>query len=198
MARINVDCDGVVCDFVPGLFTKLREQGFDPKPVEDPSWRTWDIFKVMTDDMREASFTMMAEHQFWRELPVIDYAQEAIAALRQAGHHIQWVTTAWDPCFGWRDARRDWLDHHFADPKQDIRKDLTVTGAKNEIWADVFIDDKPDHIIGWHTHHPAPEHRGILYRTNFNHHHHEDLENLVWSPESVDSILGWLEEKYGA
>ena len=76
-----------------------------------------------------------------------------------------------------------------------MHKDFTVTGDKSETWADVFIDDKADAIVAWHKHHPAPRHRAILYRTNFNHDAHGDLENVIWNQESVDLILKWLEDK---
>lgn len=198
MAKINVDCDGVVADLIPYLWDCLAKEGLPPEPVSDPKWRTWDVLKLLTEEQQQFAFAWMGDHNWWRKLPVVPYAQEAISALRSAGHRIHWITTAWDDCFGWRDARRDWLHRNFDDPAQNLHKDLTVTGDKAETWADVFIDDKPSAIIDWHKHHPAPAHRGILYKTNFNHAHHDDLENIVWSPESVSMLLGWLEEKYGA
>lgn len=196
MARINCDVDGVVADFVPHLFGTLRAKGFEPKPIGDPSWRTWDIFDVMDEEMRACAFDLLANHHWWRSMPVVPYAKEAIRALREAGHHVQWVTTAWDECFGWRDARRDWLGAHFDDPVQNIKKDLTVAACKGEIWADVFIDDKPSHILDWHAHHKAAGHRGILYKTRFNEDHHDDLEHIEWSPASVEMVIDWLAEKY--
>jgi 5'(3')-deoxyribonucleotidase len=196
LAQINCDVDGVVCGFVPGLFEKLQERGFAPKPIDDPVWGTWDIFERMSKEMRNASFAVLAEPDFWSDLPVVPYAQEAIRDLRAAGHHIQWVTTAWNSCFGWYDARRNWLDKNFASPDQNLSRDLTVTGSKGLIWADVYIDDKPAHIVEWHEHHSLPEHRAILYKTYFNVDSHGDLDHIEWSPESVANILDWLDSKY--
>jgi 5'(3')-deoxyribonucleotidase len=193
--KINMDVDGVVCGFVVGLFERLRTAGFDPEPYHHAKWRTWDIFKVMPEDMRTAAFAIMRSPSFWTQLPTVDYAQDAIAAFRSEGYKIRWVTTPWDKCFGWRDARRDWLDEKFGCADQDLHLDLICAGDKSDVWADVFVDDKPSHIIAWHKNHPAPRHRGILYRTNFNSHHHDDLENIIWSPESVEMILRWLAGK---
>ena len=192
MARINVDCDGVVCDFIPGLFAALKAKGFDPGPIDSPNYRTWDVLKSVPKECSKPMFAMLAKHKFWEDLPVIDGAQKAIAALRDSGHHIHWVTSPWESCFGWADARRYWLEENFKHPDQNTHKDLTVTGTKNFIWADVFIDDKADHIIGWHARHPGPEHRAILYKTTFNVDHHDDLDHIEWSDESVEKILAWL------
>jgi 5'(3')-deoxyribonucleotidase len=196
MARINVDCDGVVCDFIPGLFGALKAIGLDPGPIDHPNYRTWDVLKNVPEECSEPMFEMLKEHEFWEKLPVIDGAQEAILALREAGHHIHWVTSPWEKCFGWRDARHAWLNAHFDHPQQNLSKDLTVTGTKDFIWADVFIDDKADHIRGWHAHHPGLAHRAILYKTSFNVDHHDDLDHIEWSEDSVAMILAWLREKY--
>ena len=196
MARINVDVDGTVCGFMPALMERLSQEGHETLGLDHPMWRTWDVFDEMSPEMKEDAFYILEDSVFWLMLPVIEYADTAIARLREAGHRIHWITSPWLKCHGWADARRDWLDRHFSHPDQHLAVDLTVTGDKSRVWADVFIDDKASSIIEWHRFHPAPKHRAILYRTTFNCAHHDDLENLVWTPESVDSILEWLEEKY--
>ena len=96
MAKINCDVDGVVCDFVPALFERLRSEGFDPLPYTDPLWRTWNFFNRMPADMKAAAFAMMEKADFWRELPNVAFSQEAIRQFREAGHKVHWITTAWE------------------------------------------------------------------------------------------------------
>jgi 5'(3')-deoxyribonucleotidase len=195
--RINLDVDGVVCDFVPYLWERLAKAGFEVSHHSDPKWRTWNIFDVMDTPAREKAYSICNSENFWLDLPTVPYAAEAVNAFRDAGHSIRWVTTPWWGCRTWTAARFDWLDRNFKHPKQNLKMDFTTCGDKSEIWADVFIDDKAEAVIDWHKHHPAPKHRGILYKTNFNHGYHSraDLENIEWTPESVLSILEWLESK---
>lgn len=196
MARINLDVDGVVADTTPGLFSSLKQAGFDPLPPDDPSWRTWYIMDRMTPDMRTEALKTFNEPSFWRNLPTVPGAKEAVQAFREAGHHIQWVTTPWEQCYGWREERRDWLKEQFEYPSQKLELDLTVGGSKAEIWADVYIDDKPEHVRGWTEKWGDKNHLGLLYRNNFNHECQKDYKTIVWSSTNIELVLTWLKERY--
>lgn len=190
MATINLDVDGVVCDLVGGLFSALRGEGFDPKPIDDPSWKHWFFFSDMPPEMRMVSFGIMSDHNFWRELKPTMGSLESVIRLYTAGHRVQWVTTAWEDCFGWRDARRDWLSQHFSlEGDIDIEKNLVVAKDKSVIGGDVFIDDNPSNVVGWKR---ANMGRSLLYRSPFNRRYHDTLENIVWSHDTVSAILGLL------
>ena len=176
------DVDGVVADMVPYLFELLRRDGFEIADISDPMWHRWNFFQDMSRDARESAYEIMADSAFWYDLPVVEGAKDGIATMREAGHHIQWVTTPWTSCIGWSDARREWLNHNFGCDQQDIARDLTITGNKSNIMADIFIDDKVSNVREW-----AARNDGLalLFKTNFNREAHEEMATVTWSHGQV-------------
>ena len=176
--EVICDVDGVVCDFVPYLFDLLRKEGHDIADANDPKWDKWNFFEDMEDSARKLAFEMLQEYSFWRNAYVVNGAVEGIKRLRDAGYKIHWVTTPWWSCNQWLYARMEWLEEHFSDDCQDIQRDLTASGNKATIYADVFIDDKVDNVREW-----AERNSGLalLYKTNFNRYAHDEMRTITWS-----------------
>jgi 5'(3')-deoxyribonucleotidase len=61
------------------------------------------------------------------------------------------VTTRFKPSKTWAFERDAWLSELFGFNTDD---DIIYTGAKELVYGDVFVDDKPDNIIKWKKRHP--------------------------------------------
>ena len=144
--RIIVDVDCTVADFV-GAICRVVD-------VPDRSIaKEWDWFKSaysprQTEQVRKE----MSDHRFWSKLPVIRDANKGIAWLRAQGHDIVWVTAPFRACFGWCDARREWLNRNFNIDKHN--EPLVFTKAKYLVGADVIIDDMPEIVDAYGAAHP--------------------------------------------
>lgn len=69
-----------------------------------------------------------------------------MAALRNAGHEIIVVTSAYESCRSWESVRREWLLRNFGIPCHDV----IVTSRKDLVHGDLLIDDKPAHVAAFH------------------------------------------------
>ena len=168
MAIVNLDVDGVVCGFSPHLFKTLELDGFDVASLPEEIYTVWDIFSLMPPDMKRHAFDLLSHHLWWEGIPVIEGAIEGVQSIRDAGHRIHWITSPWTACFGWANARSNWLDAHFDHPEQSLSKDLTVAGDKSFSDADVYVDDRPSNLRSWLAHFDGIKHQGVLYLNSHN------------------------------
>lgn len=193
---INLDVDGVVCDFAPFMFETLRKDGYDVDALDPEVYKVWDIFPMMPQDMRKHAFALCEDPNYWLKIPVISGAQESVAKLRAAGHRIHWITTSWGPCFGWADIRKSWLNKHFDCEEQNLSKDLTIAGDKSFSDADVFVDDKAASVRDWLSHFSGRKHTGILYT---NSHNERDADEFplkgTWDEGLADMIIEFGESQ---
>lgn len=135
--RVLLDCDGVLADCIPYLFKRI---GADFGPVDN-----WDFLKFLEGEQKTRATQLMKEPVFWAFLPLIEGAQEGVKRIEDAGHEIHYVTSEWKSCSGWGNARRYWLKENFgADPSR-----VHISDSKHIISGDVFVDDKPEHILSW-------------------------------------------------
>lgn len=154
MSKILLDVDGVVSDMVPTLF---EEMSGDLKVEDFPDW---DIFSQMTKEQQDEAYKILEDPLFWTNLPLIDGAKKAVRLLKAAGHDIVWVTTPWDSCRGWGDARRFWIRENFGDDR------VVATHDKEKEDGDVFIDDKPSNVKRWAAAHP--DKKAFIFDTPHN------------------------------
>jgi len=189
---INLDVDGVVCDFAPHMFETLKEiYGFDVDSLDPEIYKVWDIFPLMPDEMRKFAFKeLMSNPFYWMSIPVVDGAVEGVNKLVEHGHRIHWITSPWASCFGWADARKKWLEKNFG--LKDGYKDLTITGDKSFSDADVFVDDKPSSVRDWLSHFSGRKHTGVLYGISHNEREQSEFEYVSnWKNGLADLILSF-------
>lgn len=127
----------------------------------------WDIFKLLSRDELNYGFKILAEAGFWGNLKPKQSAQTMIEELRREGHTILFCTAPWEGCKDWDNVRRDWLKKHF---NAKGREDVVITSAKEFVWGDVFVDDKPANIIKWNARWMSKGSKSFLYETLSNKH----------------------------
>jgi len=146
MTRILLDVDGVVADFTKGVEDATNHK-FSKEDL-----KVWDILDKLDPEKKEHALEVLTEPEFWRNLPIIDGAQEVVNSWDSLGHDITWVTSPWVSCESWESARRDWLDMHFGLGTKGHH--YIPTSSKGKIVGDVFIDDKPKNVTEWMAAHP--------------------------------------------
>lgn len=136
-----------VCDVVADLCGEtLRRLDIQlPQQIND-----WDIFNNVSKEDGARIMELYNMQSFWKELPVIKNAQQGVNALRESGYRIHWITSPWYSCDNWENIRRDWLARHFGTGPLD----MTSTAEKYRFNGDIFIDDRPKHVLQWQQHHP--------------------------------------------
>jgi len=145
LERIAIlDCDEVLCTLRD---TIVAECVPSLQGVEVP---IWDYFSVVTPEELVAMRTRMKDPLFWRKLPVEPGAQAGVQKLRADGFHIVVATAPYRSNKMWGYERYGWLAKHFdIDPD-----DVLIGNRKHLIDGDLFIDDRPEHIVTWGPSHP--------------------------------------------
>lgn len=175
MSRAILDVDGVIADFA-GYLLRLVAPALR---VEDIT--TWDVFGYLNEDQGNAARLILANPDFWRTQPTILGAIDGVAFIRRAFDEVVFVTSPWPGCAGWGNARKAWL----AEKLGVERKSVHISECKYPISGDVFVDDKPSHVLAWMQHNPqgegyvfgAPHNRGLL-----------GIPRLTWA--TVQTVLG--------
>ena len=158
------DVDGVAADFVQ------RVLDVTGSPLRPEDITQWDVLGMLSVEQREDAIEAMSSPTFWASLEVLDGAKRGVDHLVGLGHELVWVTSPWDSCPGWDVARRGWLREHFGE------HDVIITSAKHHVVGDVFIDDKPKHVVDWQKAHP--DKRAFLY--DAPHNRGTSLPRVTW------------------
>jgi len=153
-----LDVDGVCADFIKGL-----ENVLDRKFSED-ELRHWDLIKRLPPELKEETYEILSEPDFWLKLTVIDGAQEGVRYIENLGYPIIWATSPWSSCESWESARREWLNNNFG---MDARgHKYHPTADKKSIDGSFIIDDKPDNVMSWLAAHPGK--KAFIYDASYN------------------------------
>lgn len=156
-------CDNIalidVCDVVADLHgALLAETNIQlPTVIND-----WDIFNIVSKDESALIKKLFANQEFWRNLPVVRGAKDGVEKIRNAGFHVQWVTSSWHSCNDWENIRRAWLRENFNSEEND----MSVTSRKYMVDGAFLIDDRPKHVQQWVSH--RPDKTAYLFNTRLN------------------------------
>ncbi len=144
-----MDVDGPGAKFTAPLLALLRQH--DPTTPLESEIRFHDYIHLQfTPKLRKLTYKILKDYKWWAAQPPEDGAQEAIALIRSHGHEIAWCTSPWESCFGWDQARRDWIRKHF-----NAKDDPIMTGTKKHVvHGQVMVDDRPDNLASWSKAHP--------------------------------------------
>ena len=159
---ILIDQDNVLADFEAG-FRDAWDASGHPHPALPAHART--TFYIRDDypaHLRREVEAIYTAPGFFRELPPLPGALEAIAALLQAGHDVRICTS---PLQGYHHCameKFEWVERHLG---ADCLHRLILTRDKTLVHGDVLVDDNP-HITGART----PDWRHILYDQPYNRH----------------------------
>lgn len=154
-AIVLADVDGTVGKLVEFTLGKLEYQ-FDPATLPKPAdlKGQHDLFKrnktPLTIEQLVAAHKLLNSNRFVQYLPVIEGAIDAIKAIKKAGHRVIWCTAPWLSSKTWDYDRRTWLQKNFKTQPTDC----ILAHQKQLIRGDVFIDDKPKHVLEWRAQNP--------------------------------------------
>lgn len=151
-----IDIDGVCADFANALIDAIKPAVSKEDMIE------WDILDAyFTAEERRRATQLLAQSEFWANLPVVDGAKDAISHLRLIGHTFEWVTSPWISCADFESARTSWIEQMFGGGER-----IQFRADKEKVDGDRLIDDKPDNVEKWQKAHRKG--KAFLFRTQFN------------------------------
>jgi len=144
-----MDADGVFVDFVGGVLDALEEMsGERMAPEELPDWQIFDRIEARFPGQKKALRDRVVVPGFCESLRPTPGAEEALSRLRAMEEkgkiELLIATSPWDTSPTWMYERTKWFE------KRGLhRHQIIHTAVKHPIRADVFVDDKPEHIAAW-------------------------------------------------
>lgn len=136
---VLVDLDGVVADWGYGYNRQLSFFGLESfGPYE--SRQGWDLTAGMTEEQRRIHANLMRVPGFYRDLPPIEGAIDAIWKLIAEGHTPFFVSTPYRSHETCASEKLAWVGEHFG---QTMQSRTILTEDKTVVMGDVLVDDKP-------------------------------------------------------
>ena len=157
--RILIDQDGVLADFVEGFKRAWEAHGLPPY-FGDCEWDQWDLNHYVPVHHRPMVDVLMQQQGFFRGLPVMPGAVDAVLGMLNAGHDIWLCSTPVDSSAYCENEKKAWLREHFGEA---FARRIVFTQDKTLVRGDLLIDDKPE-IRG--VYEPAWEH--VVFAQPYN------------------------------
>ena len=140
--RTLVDLDGVAAGWGHGYDTLAEQFGLLAEGGMLYHERTtWDLRQGLTERGLDITRQIMEYDGFYRNLPVIDGAQDAIERLQRTGHDVWFVSTPYLSNPSCANDKLAWVEEHFG-PRLMAKTILTMD--KTVVIGDVLIDDRPE------------------------------------------------------
>ena len=163
-----VDQDGVLADFDTPLFDAIRSH-FPDQPDPGSLHRVeHKITPHYPDEVQQEIRQIYREPNFYRRLPVMPSAHEAMKALEQAGWLVSVCTSPPRNAPYAASEKIQWLEDHFGAA---FAQRAIITRDKTLVRGTYLIDDKPD-VTGAMT----PTWRQLVYRAPFNTDHADAID----------------------
>lgn len=147
-----IDQDGPLADFDPHFHSRCREEGWYIE-VESHHHQT---FRFATDHMpneeeRAAARAMVDTPGWFRDLPVVEGAQEGLAKLAEVPNSEVWICTKpLEANVTCRDDKAWWIEQHFGEEWVDR---LILAPDKSLVQGHLLLDDAPkpewSHRASW-------------------------------------------------
>lgn len=187
MARVLLDCDGVLADYTGQCSRELKRKFGITLDAEDLA--TWDFSKQLAPVVRAYLEEIQKGAEFWEDIDRIEGADAAVTAIQLSGHEIHVVTSPHFDCIGWAWSRRKWLKRHFGIKPENV----TITQSKFLVGGDVFVDDKPEHVTAWvkeRTARDTRKGRAFLVDAPYNQGVDVALRIRAWDDNAILAVLG--------
>lgn len=125
----------------------------------------WDVFSLLDGTELKNSHSILEDPYFWYQLKPKESSLYNVAKTREKGHKVLFCTSPWTNCKVWDNIRRKWLKENFDALG---REDIIITAAKEFVYGDIFIDDKPSTVKKWYNRWNKFECKALLYESVFN------------------------------
>lgn len=166
-ARILIDCDGVLCAFLPGLLAAINaETGATHKPETCNKWEIWEAYGFPREQMDQ----ICMRKGFCADLPPFPGAVEAVRQLRTI--MPVWVLTVpyrdehHRMSDHWMPERLAWLQKHFGFRTDEIC--FCSSKIKPAIDGSIIVDDRVDTVVDWLHEHSRRGGRGVVWEAPYN------------------------------
>jgi 5'(3')-deoxyribonucleotidase len=144
---INVDVDGIICDFTKEVCRIYNLWTGENKVEADIT--NWNMFRAFEPDATDERINILdrALHDHFsdsfacRYLELLPGAKELVAELRKRGEVI-FVTSPFSSN-GWCSERWNWIQEHFG------KSNVTFSKDKSAVPGDVLIDDGMHNCEAW-------------------------------------------------
>lgn len=184
-----VDMDGPLAGFDERFWERCVTRGFT-FDIDGPPFQTERYLTQHLPVRRERRLAekMIDEPGWFRDLPVVDGAQDGIAALEAAGLDVWVCTKPKESNPTCRDDKAAWLAGPFG--RRDLVDKLIVTPHKGMVVGDVLLDDAPK--PGWFT---GASWAPVIFDSPFNRHGSDwgHLPHWDWS-KPVPDLLAMIEQ----
>lgn len=170
MARVGVDIDGVLANFVSGFADLIKRMTGKDVPHMADSWDWYRAHGVTAADEKELWAYIRAHPEFWVGLaPLRDAREGGFAALERWHRNrsdIYFITSR--PGVGAKTATEEWLEKVLSFPPTVLLVGGAVDKAKaaDALNLTHFVDDRPENIVAVRTH--VPRCRAALYTASYN------------------------------
>lgn len=157
---ILVDQDGVLADFHAGFEHAWRAAGHALPPIPLAQRKSFYLREDYPAEWRAAVVETFTQPGFFRDLPPITGAVEALRSMLALGHEVAICTSPlleYQHCVAEKYA---WVEHHLG---ADFIPRIVLTRDKTLVHGDVLIDDKPV-IDGLR----RPDWRHLIYDQPYN------------------------------
>lgn len=141
---LAVDVDGVICDLTTPWLSLYNKDWHDNLLPSDLT--SWNFEKQVLPEARPFFHSYLNDSVEWiyANAPVIEGAKEGVAALREAGARVVFVTSNVQGAM--YSEKLDYLIRHGFLPAQKAQPDYVSAYDKTLIRATALIDDKPRNI----------------------------------------------------
>lgn len=141
------DGDGVILEFGNYLLGLIGSSHTADEIV------SWDLFDLIEQWHGRATknwaLALCNTPDYWRNQPAMPGALEALTLIRdefrQHNIRVKCITQPWQDCREWGHVRRKRLEELYDIPTRDIIEAYDKSGER----ADLFLDDKPSHLVSW-------------------------------------------------
>lgn len=178
---VLLDMDGVLVDWDKGFYQAWERFGHDPSKIDRT--KSYCMEDCVPAGLRDAAFAVMSQPGFFRDLPPMPGAVEAVKQMKAEGFAV-FICTSPLPCNPTCcQDKIEWVTKHLGAAGMDIMS-MVMTRDKCLVQGDVLIDDKPQ-ITGSLT--STWEH--ILYGAPYNAQAPEDRRLRIDTWDEWRSVL---------
>lgn len=142
---IACDVDNVLAD----LYVEwLRRYNLDYNDSLKPEGiHQWDITQAVKQECGHKIFDYLMHPDLYDLVPLVEFAQEGVAQLREWGYRVVFVTSCTK---NMADQKWEWLERFgFLEPTKMQHADLILAHDKSLINADLLIDDHVGNFKDW-------------------------------------------------
>lgn len=185
---VLVDMDSVIADW-DVTFREHTADLVNDLPAGYYDNPTFNLFENLEQDLIDEVLSRMNRPGFYREIPPIAGAREALNKMLDNGINVRIATSPWLSNPTCCDDKVWWNGHHLGDR---FPERTQITRDKTGLLGDILFDDKPD-VLGEFT--PVFEHVYFSQRYNKHRTDHRRIDN--WTDGSWEDLVytAWADKQ---